>query len=162
VSTPEAIERHQLEQLYWQAEILVRAVADQPGDPEPRLALANWLEARGLVREALGQRWAARRNKYPARPGQVPNLVGGWYIEGTRPDLADAHLLPPFFWRRDSRPDQIAYRDLNEPLPCERWFLEACGRIEWSRDGEPLRQPAANALGTVAPDDGRPEWYDLG
>ena len=162
MSTPEAIERYQLEQLYAQAAILVLAVAERPGDSEPRLTLAKWLEARGLVREATGQRWAARRNKYPARPRQIPELVGGWYIEGTRPDLPDNHLLPLFFWRRDSRPDQVAYRDINEPLQSERWFLEACGRIEWSPDGEPLRQPGANDPGKPGSDDGRPDWYDLG
>lgn len=53
----------------------LRAIAARPGDALPRLILADWLEEQGMDAEGAGQRWAARKEKYPQT---LSRLMPGW------------------------------------------------------------------------------------
>jgi uncharacterized protein (TIGR02996 family) len=107
-------------------------IAEHPGDPAPRLAFADWLEAHGLGREAAGQRWAARHGKRPvAASGDFDVAYSGWYADGDRAD--DSAALPDCLYRVAGVPAN------SSPLRYECYFLQACGEVEWGADGEPIR-----------------------
>jgi uncharacterized protein (TIGR02996 family) len=119
------------EALYLAAIPYLTGVADRPGDQSRRLTFADWLDARGLRREAAGQRWAARHGKRPeAAGGDYDFACGGWYAEWDR--APDAAKLPDCLYR-------IAGAPANSAMLCyESYFLWACGAIEWGADGEPI------------------------
>jgi uncharacterized protein (TIGR02996 family) len=111
----------------------VRAIADNPGHQPQRLAFASWLESRGLDAEATGQRWAAHHYKYPEPPLGGRVVFGGWHVEGVGYRSRDAHKLPRLFWPLRGTPLRIT-----DPFHSERWFLHACGLVQWDNSGNPI------------------------
>jgi uncharacterized protein (TIGR02996 family) len=122
--------------------LFLRTIADSPGDPAPRLAFADWLQRRGLTREAGGQRWAARCGRSPDHPPAF--RWWHWYVAPGHTTPTEPELPAPF------RAGPIGGRGYyNSTDEAEQAFLDACAMVEWE-DGEPVAA-AAHACG-AAPD----------
>jgi hypothetical protein len=119
---------------------LLKAVASTPGDPLPRLLLADHAEERGFPNVAAGQRWAAAKGKHPAT-GMIP---GGWYHpHPTRTEANDrlGHAaLPRAFRDLDQvHPSHARLFTVEDPHEAEHHFVHASHALNWHPDsGEPM------------------------